>query len=234
MRKLALILVAMIPFFASCEKADTLTERTITLDYTLQESGSMSRSVESLYLDFYNKYIVTRKYTPTKYNLTFKNTADNSTISITDRWSAGHALKLLTGTYKVIGTSAPEGKITNGSLDTLSLRFEQEVVINQNTTKINLSAIYDSFMIFFDAEDVSQVRYCEDGYHAMASYFKNIDNIYYAFFPSLNTDDYLQLTRTNGGEATVNIGKMTFEKGKYYYFGDTETGYDLPSMTPGN
>lgn len=224
----------MMPFFASCSKSEEPTECFISLDYTLAESGNMSRSGETLYSDFYNKYVVPRILTPTQYELTFTNIADNSQISISDSWDKGHALKLLSGTYRVAGYSIPCGSEINGALDTLSLSFDEEIVVNADTKKVNLAAKHDSFMIFFDASDMKKIQYCKDGHYAHNSYLKSVNNIFYMFLRTTSTADYLNITRTNGGTASVQIGKMGLEKGKYYYFGDAETEYELPGMDAGN
>lgn len=240
MRKLVLILVAMMPFFASCSKSEAVepieTPKlcTIALDYALPSSGSMSRSGEDLYAKFYNEQIATRKITPTFYNLTFTNTEDNSTVEIIGQWSKSHGLKLLAGTYKVTGISHPKGTSWNGGLDTLSLRFEEEIKITPETGKIQLKAIYDSFMVFFDAAKIKRITYGLYGYSGYSSNLSTVGDIKYMFDRDLDKETYLFVLREDGGTAYVNIGEMKFENGKYYYFGNAETVYELPGMDAGN
>lgn len=240
MRKLALILAAMMPLLVSCSKNETIetieTPKlcTVALDYALPSSGSMSRSGDDLYAKFYNEQIVTRKITPSFYNLTFTNTEDNSTVEIVGQWSKSHGLKLLAGTYKVTGTSHPKGTAWNGALDTLSLRFEEDIKITPETDKIQLKATYDSFMVFFDSPQIKSIKYGMYGYSGYSSNLSTVGDIKYMFDRNLDKETYLFVLREDGGTAYVNIGEMKLENGKYYYFGDTETEYDLPGMEAGN
>lgn len=232
----------MMPFFASCSKSEAVepieTPKlcTVALDYALPSSGSMSRSGEDLYAKFYNEQIATRKITPTCYNLTFTNIADKSSAEINDQWAESHAIKLLSGTYRVTGKSASAVSDYKGGIDTLYLAFDEEITINESTNKIVLNAKYDSFMVFFDAKDItSAVFYFADGgnygtKHPLAKF----GDIYYFFATSIkHSTDKLLIERATGN-ATINLNSMAFEKGKYYYFGDLSSEYNLPMMESGN
>lgn len=241
MRKLALILVAMIPLLVSCDKSETEPSETptlctVSLDYIIPSSGSMSRSGASLYEEFYNKQIATRKVTPTTYNLTFTNVADQSSATINDQWEKSHALKLLSGTYRVTGKSSSTVSDYKGGIDTLYLAFDEEITINESTSKIVLNAKYDSFMVFFDAKDItSAVYYFSDGgnYGTKHPLAKSGD-IYYFFIDAVTQSTEKLLIERPTGNATINLKPMAFEKGKYYYFGDLSSEYNLPMMDSGN
>lgn len=230
-------LVAILATVCACSKEGTSepAEVSVSIDYALPESGSMGRGGADLYSDFYDAQIATRKLTPSTYQITFTNTVDQSTVTIKDQWSKKHALKLLTGTYKVTGTSASIASYNGGGIDTLFLKFDEEIVVDANTSKITLNALYDSFMIFFDASDINKAVYNFNGggYYGSDVAMKQIDQIYYCFMDEPAKEDFIQISRTSGS-ATVKVGKMSLEKGKYYYFGDLSSEYNLPEMEGGN
>lgn len=231
-----LIFAAMLAVAACSKEQSVPAEVTVKLDYNLPESGSMSRGGAELYQQFYDEQIATRKLTPSTYTLTFTNTADQSTVTITDQWAKGHALKLLSGTYKVKGTSASVEYDYKGGIDTLYLSFDEEIAIDAATSKITLNAKYDSFMVFFDTAGISnaQFYFADGGNYGTKHTLAKAGSIYYFFIPYIkNTTDKILIERTSG-EATINLKPMTFEKGKYYYFGDLSSEYNLPTMDGGN
>ena len=237
-----LIIVALFILWicGSCSKAqEQIQDISISLDYTLPEIGDMGgRSGAALYSEFYAKYISTRKLTPTTYTLTFTNTNDGSSITINDRWADGHGLKLPIGTYKVEGSSSPKskyiGQYEKGLIDTLWLKFSEEIEIKPEITRIKLRASYDSFMLFFDAEEISSIESYVVSTNEYNDSVAQVDAIYYLFLQSVKVGQRLVVYRKNGGSAVMDLGKMALEKGKYYYFGDIGTEYDLPEMENGN
>ncbi len=236
-----LCLVAIFATMCACSKDNQpeFAEVEISIDYQLPESGSMaSRSGASLYADFHEKYIATRMVTPSTYTLTFTNTEDNSTVTIKDKWSDGHGLKLPTGVYRVDGASIPQskdaGRYEKGLIDTIWLKFSEEIKITPQTTRLKLNAYYDSFMLIFDANDTSSISSSVSGDGSYNDTLKRVDDIYYMFLQSAKTGQSLTINRVNGSKATIDLSKMALEKGKYYYFGDIDSEYDLPEMDGGN
>lgn len=236
--KRILCLATIFAALCACSKEDASepAEVSVSIDYALPESGSMSRGGAELYAKFYNEQIATRKLTPSTYTLTFTNTVDQSTVTITDQWAKGHALKLLSGTYKVKGASASVEKDYNGGIDTLYLSFDEEIAIDAATSKITLNAKYDSFMVFFDAAGISNAQYyfADGGNYGTKHTLAKVDAVYYFFIPRItNSTDQLLIERPTGN-ATINLKPMAFEKGKYYYFGDLPSDFNLPEMDGGN
>lgn len=219
----------------ACGKEQSVpAEVTVKLDYNLPESGSMSRGGAELYQQFYDEQIATRKLTPSTYTLTFTNTADQSTVTITDQWAKGHALKLLSGTYKVKGTSASVEDDYEGGIDTLYLSFDEEIAIDATTSKITLNPKYDSFMVFFDAKDINEATYSFIDYTSVKHKLAKVGDVYYFFAREIeSTEERIHIKRASGN-TSINLGTMAFEKGKYYYFGDLSSEYNLPTMDGGN
>lgn len=234
MKRVFLLAIALVAF-VSCGKESTLCQTEILLDYSLPESGSMSRGGAEIYADFYNKYISSRKLTPTTYSLTFTNKSDQSKVEINDLWSKNNALKLIAGTYKVEGYSRSTERDSDGGIDTLYLTFNEEIKIEANTKKIVLNAIYDCSMLFFDAEGVKEAYYyygTNNGYSRTRD-LASLDQIYYCFAQTINTaTDEIRIKKITGS-AKLGIGKMNIQKGKYYYFGNAESDYNIPKMDEG-
>ena len=232
------MMIACIALLAVCacskeEAAPAQVE--VKLDYTLPESGNMGRGGADLYADFHNTQIATRNLTPSTYNLTFTNTTDQSSVVIEDQWAKKHAIKLISGTYRVTGVSAPTVYENQGGIDTLYLKFEEEITVSSNTSKISLHAIYDSSLLFFDAAEINKATYQFNGggYYGSEREIKRLGDIYYCFVESTAEDDRIRVSRTSGS-ASLKVGKMAIEKGKYYYFGDISSEYNLPEMESGN
>ena len=238
MRRILCLFAILATIFACSKDLSEPTEVSVSIDYTLPESGDMGRSGAALYAEFYSKYISTRKLTPTTFSLTFTNTKDESSVTIEDKWTDNHGLKLPAGTYKVEGKSYPKSKYTGQYekrlIDTLWLKFNEEIEIKPDTKRLKLNASYDSFMLFFDADGISSIGSSVSGTNEYNDTVKKVDEIYYLFLQTAKVGHRLTIDRENGGFAVLDLGKMTLEKGKYYYFGNIETGYDLPEMESGN
>ena len=234
MRRILCLFSILATIFACSKDLSEPTEVSVSIDYTLPESGNMGRSGAALYAEFYDTQIATRKLTPSTYQLTFTNIADQSTVTIKDQWNKNHALKLLAGTYKVEGTSASVEDDFEGGIDTLYLSFNEEVKIEASTTNLTLNAKYDSFMVFFDARDIKRATYHFLSSGSVKQQLSKSGDIFYLFSQGCDYKEEKILIERNSGTATIRIGEMTFEKGKYYYFGDLSSGYNLPYMENGN
>lgn len=229
MRKISLAAIA-IAVLCSCEKQEVREPETVSvsLDYTFVESGSMSRSGSTLYTDFYNKYIKTKILTPQNYSLTITDTKENATVAtVNGIWGKNDMINLKEGDYKITGTSTPRGK----AQDTISIKFSETIKVTKATTKINLTASYDCYMLFFNKSNFKELRvYHSSPYFTLSSK----DNIYYTFL-DFNTwsssTPYIEGIRNNNKTITIYPRKFTFEKGKYYYFNDVTESFDVPPMT---
>lgn len=239
MKKIVLAFAIMFTLL-SCSNEDEIivdqpeTEVEVSLDYSFVETGYMTRSGSDVYMDFYNKYIKTKLLTPTKFILTFTNKETGAVAKIGGYWNKRHMVKLLTGEYEVTGTSVPSSSMC---LDTAYLYFDENIIIDNETQEINLTAKYDSYLLMFDKSDKRMVDYKYGSGYTTDSpssiSLKNVDDIYYAFFNKLlANENSIEINR--GVISTISLDDIPFEKGKYYYFNDVSGSFDIPPMESGN
>lgn len=239
--KKCLLAIAALFMFASCSK-DSVAEPPqkqeakeveVTLGYSfVNEVGDMTRSGSTLYNEFYEEYIKTKKLAPPTFDLTFTNKETAAVTNIRGEWGEKH-ITLLTGEYEVVGKSVPQ----DDCIDTLFLYFEEDVTITSETQAITLTAKYDSYLLLFNAADKDYINY---RYHnPSSSYYtlelKNTGTLYYAFFKEFMfpKDNRISIYR-NGVSSTIILDNIPFEKGKYYYFNDVSGSFDIPPMESGN
>lgn len=217
-------------------------EVTVTFDYSFWESGSMTKSTgNELYTTFYNKYIKTKTLTPRSYALALKNLKTGESSHIKGYWDKKEGIKLMEGTYEVTGTSSPKYN-TEIKVDSVYLSFKENIVIDKNTSSINLSAQYNSYMLIFDTNNTKAIKYNYGTYDESEGYYINLpksDNIYYMFIEKLLNEgnpaaNRITIHRNSGVKSTVYISKTPFENGKYYYFNDITNSFDIPPMEEGN
>lgn len=237
MKKLLLAASAVIALTScSSDESDFVQvpqEVNVSLSYSLVESGSMKKSGSTVYTDFYEKYIKTKVLTPKNFTLTFKNKETGATATIYGNWEKNHLFKLLTGEYEVTGTSHP----TTGR-DSVYLSFNEDVTITGETTGINLTAQYDSYLLMFDKSDKKEAKLIFDsstGGSGTTYPLTNVDSLYYAFIYQLNNlgRNYIRIAR-DGESSSIELDDIPFEKGKYYYFNDISNSFDVPPMEEGN
>lgn len=223
----------------------TPQEVDLTLDYTFIESGSLTRATgESVYNDFYEKYIKSKQLTPTTYSLTFTNNATGAQTTINNGvWKNKDAIRLIEGEYTVTGISAPQ-PIENEMLssyisDTVFISFDEIVHVSKDMTDINLIAKYDSYLLMFDKDNCNEVYYTV--YFSGRNNRKNLyetNNNYILFINSYpiigGNDNFIWLTRNDNSQIKIELEKQPFEKGKYYYFNDMTNSFDIPKMESGN
>lgn len=154
----------------------------ISIGYTLLQSGSMSRSS---YADFYNKYIDTRKLTPTTYSISFKNKETGDSIIANGYWNENDFFTLREGVYEVSGISYPANSHKKGTAeyiaqDTVSLYFKEDILVQKDINHIVLNAKYDCFMILFQMDNIKNIYFSKDVNPLVEAY--SIDDIYYMFF----------------------------------------------------
>lgn len=243
-----MLIMTSLVCFLSCsndEEYRATQEVDLTLDYTFVESGSMTKATgESVYNDFYEKYIKSKQLTPTTYSLTFTNKETGAITRINGRWDKKDAIRLTEGVYEVIGTSVPIYKILTGEpSDTAYLSFNETINITKDMSLLQLKANYDSFLLMFDAENVKEIYY-EHYYDSNYANTHIKHNLYKAestlslFIRDLkyrgDKSHYIYLTRNDGLKITITLDKFPFEKGKYYYFNDMTNSFDIPKMESGN
>lgn len=215
----------------------------VTLDYSFMESGNMSRAASDVYSNFYEKYIKSKRLTPTSYYLLFKNKETGVIAAVNGLWKNKDVIRLLEGEYEVTGSSYPNRKVQNAPLDTLYLTFKEDIVISKNMNTITLTAIHDSYMLIFDAYNSNKIDYKYDtranNSNATVNVthpLTNLDDIYYMFINSLwgyeNTQQII-INKKDGYTTDIKLYQMPFEKGKYYYFNDIDNSFNIPPMEEG-
>ena len=244
-----MLIMTSLVCFVSCSNDDeefyTPQEVDLTLDYTFIESGSMTRATgESVYNDFYEKYIKTKQLTPTTYSLTFTNNATGAkTIINNGIWKNKDVIRLMEGEYTVTGTSAPQPieseLLSHYSSDTVFVSFNETVNISKDMTNINLTAKYDSYLLLFDKDNCNEVYYQVylNGRNNRKYLYQTDKNniIFIKNFPIINgNDNFIWLIRNDNSQIKIELEKQPFEKGKYYYFNDMTNSFDIPKMESGN
>lgn len=215
-------------------------EVAVTLSYIFAESGDMSRSEGTdAYTTFYNNQIKTKKLTPNKFNIQFKNNKDNSYYTFNSYWSRNTKFNILEGEYTVTGTSSP----TSNEIDTISLSFNEIITITKDRPNITLTAINNCFLLLFKDENISSVNlttYTAIGGNTPTKYSaKNVDGLYYIFKSSFYDSNYgsntMEIGYTDGATNKIScLEYIPFEKGKYYYFNEYTSSFDVPAMEQGN
>ena len=223
---------------ASCSSNDDVIaeqaeEVSVTLNYSLFESGNMARSGETEYQQFYDAHIKTKELTPTQYSLSFISGA-KLPMKVTGTWGEKDAVKLLEGEYTVTGTSAPTDRYIS---NTAYLKFNESVAITKDTENITLNADYDCFLLMFSTTNISSATWKFDTIMSGTD-LGCVDNVYYMFVNQdkngENRDLIVTLNRPNGAVVTLNITSLSLQKGKYYYFNDVTNSFDIDPMESGN
>lgn len=239
-------LVALALFVSSCSNDTAPTpqpkeEVEFTLDFSFAESGNMTRaSGEEVYSDFYETYIKSKKLTPTTYSLTFTNKETGAVAKVNGNWSKKDGIRLLEGEYEVSGTSSPIGNDFKECSDSVFLKFNETVAITKDDERLNLTAQYNSFLILFNAENLSQISCNNNAFYSSKRYLSQDDSVFWIFMRDTyyngNKNNYytLEILRNDGQTSSINLIDIPFEKGKYYYFNDMTNSFDIPQMEAGN
>ena len=228
----------------SCSKEEVDTtpkEVEVKLDYTFAESGSMTRAGADMYGAFYDRYIKTKKLTPTTYKLTFTNKQTGTVAQINGLWNSQDGIRLVEGEYEVSGTSHPKEKRTSLGYpsDSVYLAFNETVNISKDATVLTLNAKYDSYLLMFDKANYSSVTYEVFNTGGPKNLLES-ESLLTLFIKDLkhgttsSYDHYIYLTRSNGQKSEILLNNIPFEKGKYYYFNDMTNSFDIPPMDSGN
>lgn len=248
MKKLFFTLALIVPMlsFTGCgsgqqqdEPEPQKAEVNIKLDYTFYESGSMSRSGESAYQEFYNNYVKSKKIAPKHYNLTFKTEDGTVAQKVSGPWS-GKSITLKEGKYVVSGNSYHTNYNSDRGgeryvCDSLYLTFDEPVSITKTTNSLTLTANYDCYLLLFNAATIKTIRstFSVDPQKAGGVYylFVNADTYNWMGSPSKLS---IIVYKTDGTRVDMTIGGMGFEKGKYYFFDDMTNSFNIDPMPNGN
>ena len=147
-------------------------------------------------------------------------------------------MSILEGSYTVEGESAP----IRTTVDTLSLKFSEDVVITKDTKEVMLNAQYDSFLLLLNAQEIKSAEY---KYSTSVNAFRVIDlrnaaGLYYMFVKTYFShdenvgQDMIVTRQDNGGGETIYLNELPFEIGKYYYFNEVTNSFNIPAMEEGN
>lgn len=212
------------------------------LSYTLSTNGgqSMSRAAKmtrasnaDVFNEFYTEMQSGALMAPS-YTLTFKNNGSNVTYTETGKWSEHEMVTLPTGTYHVTGYSKADGENIQ---DKCSILFEEDVVIDANTTVVQLHAKYDCSLLVFKGADIASLK----NYNGSESKnFFSFNSYKYAFVNNIlyksdsKSDAYIEGQYTDGKSFRVTTGDLIFEKGKYYIYDQITNSFVLPPMEGGN
>lgn len=243
-----MLIVTSLVCLSSCSSEEEVyipQEVDLTLSYSFAESGSMTKATGAeVYNDFYEKYIKTKKLAPTTYSLTFKHKTTGATTTITNGiWKNKDAIRLIEGEYEVTGTSAPIPKdadiLSHYVSDTVFISFEEVISVTKDMKNLNLTAKYDSFLLMFDDVNYSDIHYhyYESGRNYNQDLYKTENNyvIFINGFPSIGANyNSVWLLRNDASKIKIELEKLPFEKGKYYYFNDMTNSFDIPPMESGN
>ena len=222
-----MLLCATIVSFSSCEQAVEEPQIVdVCFGVKFVESGSMSRAtVDEIYQEFYNKYIVTKELVLTTYDLTISDEKGNTVAVIDGTWDKT-TIQLLTGKYKVTGTS------TSSNYSKASLKFEETITISTSET-INLTAKYDCFLLLFPRNN-GTYTYTYNRYSSSYSDMPTVDDLSYMFIRDAAPDvSYVGATSSDIVNLDLTPYKDTFQIGCYYYFNIVTGTFNIPPMENG-
>lgn len=214
-------------------------EVSVSLDYSFAEIGNMTKSGNSVYSNFYDKYVATKILAPKTFELTFTNKETGATATMRGNWDKNHSIKLLAGEYEVSGISHPVYPSSRTCIDSLYMAFNETLAINESTQSISLTAMYDCYLLLFDKGDKTKIAHHVSQTSSSTSYDTNLqqlDNIYYAYmYPKTYYNNLIYIYH-DGIEtpSSIRLNDIPFEKGKYYYFNDLSNSFDIPPMSAGN
>lgn len=239
MKKLLSIATALLTLSACSSSEEPQQPKEMvefSLNYDFADKGDMARSAGSdAYTTFYNNQIKTKKLTPQHFNLVFTD-ANGATYTLKSRWDLNTKFNLLEGEYTVTGTSNP---VTNETIDTLSIKFDEKITISKENPNISLTAINNCYLLLFGADDITSIRHnkFQNGYYSdfvINRELNKADNLYYSFNRTRELDkNLITISYSNGSTNEIDILKIPFEHGKYYYFNTFTNSFSVPAMEEG-
>lgn len=234
-----LLFLGLIPLSCACSNdSEPIENISFSIDYTLMESGSMSRGGEDVYSRFYNEMVKTKKIAPENYSLKFSTLdSEHQVMSVNGTWSEKNSIILPSGTYNVTGTSHPT---TQSNCDSLYIVFDEAVQITSAMTKLMLKAKYDCYLLLFSTENITKVEATQANTTSLFNLPKT-NEVFYLFvnyipYSSISNNRVLDIfiTKNDGNKIVINLSKLGLEKGKYYYFNDVTNTFDIDPMENGN
>ena len=207
------------------------SEVSFVLDFTFIEGGSMSRANADVYKDFYDNNIKNKKLIPDNYEISFTNQETNIRYDFKGNWSQKDKITLLEGTYKVNGASWTNEMCS----DKASISFTTDVTIEKGMTELVVKAGYACCLLMFNKSNINKLQFrYSDKIVDLFTY----GDYYYCFGVNISgnssNSSYFDGERDNGSTFTLRIGDGVFENGKYYFFNDVASSFDIPEMEAGN
>ena len=236
MKKLLFALFSAVFTFSSCtnEEIKQPQEVEFTIDYSFS-SGNMNRATNAeIYDSFYKDHIVTREITPDKFELIFINKKTGQKNEVNGLWSKNGLIRLAEGTYTVTGDSY-DGASNVYTKDKVILSFNSEITIDKNTNSITLKALYNCPLLFFSTNNTQNVIYSYDK-GIISESIKILDEYYYCFVKSFSQaeDACFVINRKDGNKIRIYTKNLALDNGKYYFFNDVTSSFELDPMIPGN
>lgn len=228
--------VLLILLFTACTNEEDIQPQEIefNIGYSFS-SGNMSRTSNAdIYNAFFNNYIATRTLTPDNFKLVFTNNETGQKNEVNGQWSKNGLIRLTEGSYNVTGTSYDYDN--EYAKEKAVLNFKHDVKIDRNTKNITLQATWGCPLLFFSTENTKKVVYKYDNYAFHEDVLKIIDGYYYCFMKGLSTEKDAQFIITRNGDDIVKVysDKLNLDNGKYYFFDDVTSEFELSPMQPGN
>ena len=226
------MLITLLMMSCSKEEMKTIEDVTFSLSYEMNiTSGSMTRANgSSLYTEFYENYIKTKKVGYPSYTLTFYKD-DKEVATFNGEWDAT-LITLPEGIYKIKGSSA---NLKSMEHSTYALEFNETIQITKNQTTLTLHPSWNCFLVFFDNNHIQSAK-LRNTYGGDEINFYQTENISYIFISGVNSNQtYLKiLYQTNDNDSgSIQINQMGFENGKYYFLDKLITTYEIPPMNSG-
>lgn len=247
--KKAICCVAILMTFFSCSNSnndfveDNLPVEKVqfTIGYSLQKpiEGSMSKrgyNPDSLYNQFYKKYIETKILTPKNYYINIETMKGEVIGVTTGRWENMGIFELPEGVYIFDGHSSPNE--TNGAVgDSIFIGFRDTVTIDKNTRHINLKSYNRCHMLFISNENVRSCKlygtsFDSNGYDYLYD-LEEKDDILYTFRVFSNNLDHLYVESKDGNDKSISLKGQKFYSDRYYTWDIINGNYETSPMQPG-
>jgi hypothetical protein len=216
----------------------------VSVDYFLPvHSGDMiSKSNSSSYLNFYNKYIVTKILTPKTYNLNFINLETDYKWGVSGLWEAHDLISVPPGKYRIYGDSRAEEDCS----DHCSFVFDDTVIISSVTTTLALKAIYACSLLLLDTTNIGYTKFSTTHPNPLVitKSMMKTDDVYHSFisdqvngpvYSNLSIDLWIANRPLDGEDfgtgMSISITSYKWQTGKYYFIENTGNNYIIPLMT---
>lgn len=218
----------------SKENQPEVIEVGLTLNYSLPQSGSMTKGPSDVYDAFYDAHIATRQLLPDYYDLIFYNKSGDNVAELTGYWSSSSLVRLPVGQYNVVGMSKG-GSNFSDDFSKAPLSFNEEITVSATMSNLTLHAQYNCFLLLFDEEGKTNMEWSADGksYSGTSGSAPKLDGLYYLFVQGFKDTGYVKWY--NGSKpCKINMTQFDFQNGYYYYFNDLTSTFEVPKMQQGS